>query len=311
MNNETTSTTTTTNAAPATIGPRVNVLRPGLLVSLKTSIRGGVAYFRKDLEPDRITEEGERIARWETKREIYDAQEYERATVARSKARAIITGKCAHSDFGLMCPEAQEEELREAIRAARTVANEHNRDATRTQVEVYVMLGRVAVNDVEAVRAISAEMRGLMDDIKAGIADANPEAIREAANKARNMNQVLTESTQAKVKAAIDEARAIAKEIKKRIEKSGTDAAAVVKELGTKKLDEARFAFLDLDEQTQGEQIAAPARAVDIDPCDDNDATTTQASAAPAPAAELADNDADAEEIKDAPRAAPRDLELF
>ncbi len=39
-------------------------LRPGLLVSFKTSIRGNVSYTKKTLESEHITDDGAQEARW-------------------------------------------------------------------------------------------------------------------------------------------------------------------------------------------------------------------------------------------------------
>src|SRR5260221_4374072 len=94
---------------------QAQTLRPGLLVSLKTSLDGNVKYRSVDIVADHVTAEGERRAKWETERTIQDPAEYERAVKARSKARAIITGVCAPSSFGLLCPEFQRDKLTAAV----------------------------------------------------------------------------------------------------------------------------------------------------------------------------------------------------
>jgi len=43
------------------------VIRPGLLVSLKSTVTGGVTYERRDLEAP-TEEQGQNVARWETTR---------------------------------------------------------------------------------------------------------------------------------------------------------------------------------------------------------------------------------------------------
>ncbi len=55
---------------------KASTLRPGLLVSVKTSIRGNVTYSTRDLDPDHIESDGSRQARWETERRIADPQEH-------------------------------------------------------------------------------------------------------------------------------------------------------------------------------------------------------------------------------------------
>lgn len=250
---------------------KTSVLKPGYLVSLKTSIRGGVSYKRLDLESEHTDESGARVAKWETTREVPDPEEFERATVARNAARSCVARVCCPSSFGLLCPSTNEGELFEAIDAARKIAREHNANAIRTQVEVFVLVGMVASNDAEAARAIGAEIRDLLESMRRGIAAADPEAIREAANKARALDGMLSADVAGQVSAAIEEARKAARDIVRRVEKAGERAADVVAELSTRRIDSARFSFLDLDEAEpstdESTTPTAPARGgIDIEP---------------------------------------------
>ena len=94
---------------------KTSTIKPGVLVSLKTTLSGGVNYKRVDLDPDHATDTGGRFARWETVREIVDANEYEQATAARSLARGAVVKVCHASSFGLLCPSEREPQLIEAI----------------------------------------------------------------------------------------------------------------------------------------------------------------------------------------------------
>jgi hypothetical protein len=245
---------------------QTSVLKPGYLVALKTNVRGGVDYRRVDVEPDHLDDTGARVAKWETSREITDPQEYERAMAARSKARTVITAVCSRSNFGLLCPLAREEDLQQAIADARNIADRHNVTAARTQVEVYVLIGRIAQDDNEAARAIGSEIRGLLDAMTAGIKAADADAIREAASKARSLGQMLSPNVSSAVSSAIKEARTAASEIVKRVAKAGEQAADVVAQCSTQKIEAARFAFLDLDEPTSAEPQAPTARGIDLQP---------------------------------------------
>jgi vacuolar-type H+-ATPase subunit H len=251
---------------------RASVLRPGLLVSLKTSVRGGVNYHRVELEPERMTADGKLYARWETSREIPDPDEFERAVQVRSKCRSLITSACYPSSFGLLCPDADEQKLRDAVAEARRIAQEHNDAAKRTRVDVYILIGRVARNDEEAARAIAGEVRELIEAMKAGIAAADPKAIRDAANKARDLGAMLTDDAAGKVQEAIDQARKAAREIVKRVEKAGEQAATVLAEIAVDKLDGGRFAFLDMDGERPVTQEAPAARGIDLEPANDEQA---------------------------------------
>src|SRR5574341_1250366 len=120
-----------------------STLKPGLLVSMKTSIKGGADYLRAEIERDHTTENGERVAKWETTRTIRDPAEYERAIQVRGKARSAIIGACNQTSFGLLCPEARAAELQTAIEVARIIADEFNATAQYSSVEVYVLAGRI------------------------------------------------------------------------------------------------------------------------------------------------------------------------
>lgn len=256
----------------------VTTLKPGLLVSLKTSLEGGVQYTRTDLNADKERGDGAAVERWETVKVTTDPEEHARATKVRGKVSSIIRSVCSHSAFGLLCPVSREEELDKAIAEARELTNYFNESASTVHLSVYVLKGRIAESDSEAARAISGELRDLLTGMQEGIAEADVEKIREAANKAKKLGGMLDESAGRKVSAAIEEAREVAREIVKKATKKGEDVGAYVASVKAKAIEEARFSFLDLEETKKPEggeggapllPVAAP-RALDID-----DETTT------------------------------------
>lgn len=230
-------------------------VRPGLLVSLKTRVYGGVDYQRVDLEAPHITERGSKRARWETKREILEPQEFEKASDARYRAGYAIRAICCASDFGLLCPADREQQLNDAIATARQIVEEHNRTARQTFVNFGVLVGRIAEDDEEAERAIRSEVRGLIEKMEQGIAAANPAAIREAADRARELGAMLSEESAGKVTAAIAEARSAARRIVKRVEQEAEGAALIVAEIKTEAIKAARFSFLDFDEAEMAVEV--------------------------------------------------------
>lgn len=237
-------------------------LRPGLLVSLKTSISGNVSYFKQEIEPDHLTRDGKRQAKWETERVISDPKEHEAATRVRSKANSLIRTVCSRSAFGLLCPEIETERLEKAIAEARTLAEEFNATARLTRVSVYVITGRIAPDDVEAVRAINSEIRDLLEDMQRGLKNLDVDAVRDAANKARNIGAMLSPDAAARVSSAIEVARSAAR----RIVKAGDQAASEIDRATLRRIEEARTAFLDLD---SGSKVARPVvegRALDLSP---------------------------------------------
>lgn len=241
----------------------VSRLRPGLLVSLKTSIQGGVSYDKTVIDADHMTETGARVERWETERVVANPQEHEAARKARSRARQTIVSVCAQSAFGLLCPEDRREELERAVAEARAVAEEFNNSAVDSRIRIYVIAGRVSADDTEAVRAISSEVRGLMAAMESGIRDLDAAKIRDAAKRARSVGQMLSPRAQERVKVAVDAARDAARTISK----AGEAAAIEIDATAIQKIANSRTAFLDLDDMpSQAVDAQGPStRVIDLD----------------------------------------------
>ena len=273
-----------------------STLRPGLLVSLKTTVSGNVHYSRQTIESEHITDEGEAKSAWETERTVTDPKEHEAAIKVRSKARSLVSAVCASSAFGLLCPENAEPELESAIAEARRLADAFNAEATLSRISVYVMTGRIAQDDVEAVRAINSEVRDLMADMSKGIETLNVDTVRAAASKAKQLGSMLSPEAEARVQIAIDTARSSARQIVK----AGEQASQEIDRRAIRKITEARTAFLDMDE---ADEIAVPtveARGIDLEPEEERRAENE--------ATEIAEAEADAESEDE--RRAETSLEL-
>lgn len=241
---------------------RVNVMRPGMLVSLHTAVRGGVAYNRVDLAAPNMGEAA--VSRWETTRVINDPAEFERANNVRASARSMVAAVCFPCPAGgLLCPNDKEQELLETLERARAMCDKFNASTVGSRVEISAWIGRIARDDAEAVRAMTMEMGALLRTMQEGIKSADVEAIREAANKARALGGMLSDDVAGKVDAAIAEARQAARAIVKRVEKAGEQAADVVKDLAVSALETARFSFLDMDEGTVS-AVEPSGRGIDI-----------------------------------------------
>lgn len=241
---------------------RISTIRPGLLVSLRTNLSGNVRYTAQEIEADHVDPDtGARRARWETERVIADPVEHEAAVKARGKARSLITATCAQSAFGLLCPEADEDKLHEAIREARTVADTFNEGANLTHIAVNVIVGRIAADDVEAVRAINSEVRELLAQMERGIRNTDATVIREAANKARGLAAMLSPEAAKRAQIAIEAARIAARQITK----AGETAALEVDAVALETVRNSRLSFLDLEDATEVEAPQAAAAALDFD----------------------------------------------
>ncbi len=246
-------------------------LKPGLLVSLKTSITGGVHYTHSSHVSK---DDGDaHVEEWQTTKVVTDADEVADATKLRGKASALVRGVCSYSAFGLLCPIDKEADLDAAIAEASKLAQDFNKNAKTVRVDVYALKGRIAESDVEAAKAIGSEIRELLDEMKAGLAAADVPKIRDAANRARKLGEMLDPTVAEKVSAAIEGAREAARNMVKQIAAGAERAAVAV--AAVQEVEDARFAFLDIIEGGGDVGGAAPAgealpavdpRALDIDP---------------------------------------------
>ena len=73
----------------------IETLRPGFLISLKTSVRGNVQYTKVGGAETLTAGRGKAVAEWETTRVIADPDEFKKAGEARSKANSIIRSASA------------------------------------------------------------------------------------------------------------------------------------------------------------------------------------------------------------------------
>jgi hypothetical protein len=224
-------------------------LKPGLLVSLKTTMRGGVEYVREDISDKK--EGVTKVQEWKTVKRVANIKEYEAASKLRSKLGGLIRKVCVPSAFGLICPVSKEQELRDAIAEAKEAAARFNTKNATVSIGIYTLVGRIAETDQEAMRAIKDELKDMLAEMQRAIQGGAIEDAREAASKLLKMGMVLDEQTQGKVKRAVEEVRQIAKEAIKKVAEGGVTTAQAVANIKFTALEEARFAFLD-----EGETIA-------------------------------------------------------
>jgi hypothetical protein len=242
-----------------------NTLRPGLLVSLKTALRGNVTYRKRDVVAEH-TVDASRVAVWETERTIADAAEHEAAVKVRGDAAYLVTRVCANTAFGLLCTEQRETELAEAMAAARAKVDAFNATARVTQISINMIVGRVAADDLEAIRAINAECSELIAAMAQGVAALDASKVRDAAKRAVEVSTMLTTGARVRVEGAIEDARKAARAIAAAA-RAGETAAATIDAGTLDRLQAARVAFLDLDGGATVRPIeAAPANALDLVP---------------------------------------------
>jgi hypothetical protein len=237
-----------------------STLRPGLLVSLKTSIHGNVAYKVNEIEEDHLDDDGVRRATWQTERTIRDPAEHEEAIKVRTRCRSLITGVCSTSSFGLLCPEAWEGRLADAVEEAQEMVAAFNRRAALTRISVYVLVGRIAESDSEAVRASNSDIRELLDTMESGLTRMDVKMVREAATRARSLGAMLSEDASEQVAEAITMARRAARVIVR----AGAEGETEINKEALDVLARARVSFLDLDGGRELVVPTTPGRGIDL-----------------------------------------------
>jgi hypothetical protein len=221
----------------------ISTLRPGVLCLLKTQIKGkNLAYSVTEIEADHLEPDGTLKKVTETTRTVADPAEYDAAVKTRGKASSLIRSPCIASNFGLICPEDRREQLFAKIAEAEATVSDFNATSKLTQVGVYTILGRVAPDDAQALRAINSEMRDAFEAMSAGVKKLDAEAVREAASKAKQMAAMLPDNMQDRVQDAVKAVRSFAR----KATKAASLAAEEIDEETVRKLNESRTKFLDM-----------------------------------------------------------------
>jgi hypothetical protein len=117
-------------------------LKPGLLVSLKTTISGNRSSHKSVLEPKTIGDDGAERESIKTDTTTLDPAEQETAEQTRRRCRSLIEAVCSSSSFGLLCPENRIPALEQAIDDAQTLANKFNTAAALTRINIYNLRSR-------------------------------------------------------------------------------------------------------------------------------------------------------------------------
>jgi hypothetical protein len=218
-------------------------LRPGLLVGMSTSLHGNVKYQVEEIKAASVTARGTLESEWNTRKIVIDPAEHDDAIKMRTKIRGLILSVCSRSEFGLLCPNNRQDELREAIAEARTLTEKFNAGAKTTHIKFNVICGRIAQDDVETVRAITGEVRSLMEAMQDGVKSLDVKVIRDAANKAKQVGEMLSPDAAKRLEVAIT----VARESARKIARAGDVAANEIDRAAIRKIAKARTSFLDIN----------------------------------------------------------------
>jgi hypothetical protein len=242
---------------------QIRTIRPGILVSCKTSVRGGTRSRKVDLEFTRDPETGTEVKRWNTTKIVFDPEEQKLAAQVTNKAAYLVRRICAESRHGLLCPKDKADDLEAAIREAEQMCDEFNAGAVHTRIEVNVVCGEVVADDVKATRALFRETEQFLEQMQEGLAQLDVKKVRELCKKALDVGQMLAPDANDTVAAAVNAARAQCR----KIVKAGEQVAVELDESMLDTIGSARNSFLDFDMDSSIEVDDAPVvqgRAIDF-----------------------------------------------
>jgi hypothetical protein len=226
--------------------------RAGLSLALTVRISGGVEY-KRNAKTARVASSGAKIEEWETEKTTANPAEWEAAVALRGDVRHQITRLCARTPLGdlLLIPPDREPDVRAALDAARARVDAHNRGADAHHLVMGCVLLRFVPEDEWTARSIRGEIFAVLTRMDTGIGNADPEAIREAADAARKVVPMLTPVAAPVLELAIEEARRAAREITRRIVKGDEAAEAVIGEImehGSARIADAMIYFAGNEE---------------------------------------------------------------
>jgi hypothetical protein len=228
---------------------QTRVMRPGILVALKSRVSGGVEYQHSGVEED---EDG-KVKRWETTRVMEDPEERKAAGDALQKAVRLVNSLCTRTTFGLLCPVDREAELDAAVVQMREACRVWNAQATYSFIYASAIKGRIADNDEEALRAIVEEATEVLERMDKSLSDADLKQIRKAADDAKALSAMMTPESAGQLTAAYEAARRAARAITKKAGDMDARVADALIEVQQEAFNKARFAFLE----TSAEAIEA------------------------------------------------------
>lgn len=221
------------------------VMRPGILVALKTNVNGGMSYSRNIVE----SSEDDKVMKWETTRYMDDPEERKLAGETAGKASRLISKLCVRTTFGLLCPTEREAELDEAVTEMRAVVGAWNETARYSFIHCSAIKGRIADNDEEAIRAIVQEARELLDRMDKGLDESDVKLIRDAANKAKKLSEMMVPGTGDQIDDALAAARRAARAIVKQAESTNQRVAAAIVSAEREAFDAARVRFIETSDE--------------------------------------------------------------
>lgn len=242
----------------------VRMLKPGILVSIKTHQTGNRSYQKQELERAHLTDGGVERSRWNTTKIVYDPAEAKEASRVANLARYTVTKLCANTDHGPLCPVERRDELNAAIIEARQLVRDFNETAVFSRIDVNVICGEIIADDLNTARALFSETERFMAEMQSGLAELDVKKVRAICVKALDVGQMLSPEAGATMALAVNAARQACK----KIVAAGEQAAIEIDQRAIDTIGLARSSFLDFNVSEDGVEVDTfhTPRALDFEP---------------------------------------------
>jgi len=218
-------------------------LKACFLVGYKVSVHGGIHYSHRDEEK---WEEGSaEHARWQTEKEIKDADEYKKAQALRNKAKRYLRKLGVPSELGVMVPVEDEDEITKVYRKLQVEVDKFNINAQHSEIRFRVLKFKIEGENELVLQDMLQDMRRNLVDLKRVVKKADVKGIRDVVARMKGMEMVLPDSAAEYVERAVADARAQAIEMRKALEERNEDLADVQRRISTDSVDFARFALME------------------------------------------------------------------
>lgn len=235
------------------------VVKPGLLVVIKSSVRGGAEYDRREMSTDDVDPAGaEQVRAWATVQRVFDPDELAGAKAVRGRAVGWLWARVAQTPYGLVVTDDRVHAFDAALAKARAAVDAFNGGARHVRVTLRVLKTRLLLEEAAAAFEEAAEEAVEELDARDFKTAEDVEEIRKVADRAADFAAVLRGDLAERVLAKIREARAAATAAAKEVR---GDAPAADRPAKSKKTPKVRAADAEALARLDSQVSAAAATA--------------------------------------------------
>jgi len=218
-------------------------MKPCYLLNVRCSVHGGLTYRRSD--EDVVTEDEREEATWTTDRVIQNRAEYNKAQALRNRIKRAIANLGVPGDLGIFCTRDSRREIDKAVRKWTVKIDKFNQEAQHSVIRFRVARWKVEGENEEVLQDMLVDLRGLVDELKVAVKNADYKSIRSVVTRLRGYDMVLPEDAADFLQRAVANAKAQAIDVRKSLEKHGEDLKQVQDRMNTSSIDFARFALME------------------------------------------------------------------